>query len=95
MLVEDAHRTASRKLEMLLDTLRRAESPGYELEDDHNLNTFTVGRDVRQRTTLRQCWYWVIGMIPGKRQVRDEPLMMSPQGLITSETWPGHRRQRL
>ena len=55
MLVEGAHRTASRKLEMLLDTLRRAESPGYELEDDHNLNTFTVGRDVRQRTTLRQC----------------------------------------
>jgi len=33
---------------MLLNA-RRAESPGCELEDERNLNTFAVGRDVRRR----------------------------------------------
>ena len=32
--------------------LRRDETPGCDLEDDCNLNTFAVGCDVRQRTTV-------------------------------------------
>jgi len=40
---------------MVLAELRRDETPGCELDDDRNLNTFAVGCDVRQRTTLRRC----------------------------------------
>ena len=34
---------------MVLAELRRDETPGCDLEDDCNLNTFAVGCDVRQR----------------------------------------------
>ena len=41
IFVEGARRTASRKLEMLVDA-RRAKSPGCKLEDGCNLNTYTA-----------------------------------------------------
>jgi len=34
---------------MVLAELRRDKTPGCDLEDDCNLNTFAVGCDVRQR----------------------------------------------
>jgi len=45
---------------MVLPELRRDKTLGCDLEDDRNLNTLTVGCDVRQRTTLRRCWCWVV-----------------------------------
>jgi len=45
---------------MVLAELRRDETPGCDLEDDCNLNTFAVGCDVRQRRKK---------MPPGQRAV--------------------------
>jgi hypothetical protein len=45
---------------MVLAELRRDETPGCNLEDDCNLNTFAVGCDVRQRRKK---------MPPGQRAV--------------------------
>jgi len=45
---------------MVLAELRWDETPGCDLEDDCNLNTFAVGCDVRQRRAK---------MLPGQRAV--------------------------
>jgi len=42
-----------------LAELRRDETPGCNLEDDHNLNTLAIGCDVRQR----------LAKMPGQRAV--------------------------